>query len=219
MPDREPFIVWIVEDSEDYRQTIQDLINSRQGMRCTRTFSTCEDVLAALNQEFAPEIVLMDIGLPGMSGIECVRRLKALSPATHVIMLTIHEDNDRIFNALRAGASGYLLKMSPVHKIFEAIEEVSGGGAAMNAQVARRVLNMFTQLNAPRWDYQLTDREKEILQLLVEGKTKNQIADTLFLSFHTIDTHIRNIYTKMHVNSRTDAVTKALQERIISKKI
>lgn len=207
--------IWVVEDNEDYRQTISDLINSRDGMDCARAFGSSEEVLAALNETFAPDVVLMDISLPGMSGIECVRRIKGISPATQIIMLTIHEDNDRIFNAICAGASGYLLKMSSVGKIFEAIEEVRSGGAAINAQVARRVLNMFTQLNAPGWDYQLTDREKETLELLVQGKTKKEISNALYLSYHTIDTHVRNIYTKLHVNSRSDAVAKALKERIV----
>lgn len=212
---RTDITVWIVEDSEEYRNTVSELIGAREGMRCTRTFGSCEDVLETLNQEFAPDVILMDISLPGMSGIECVKRFKVISPATHVVMLTIHEDNDRIFNALCAGASGYLLKMSTGAKICEAIEEVHAGGAAMTPQVARRVLNIFSQLNAPRWDYQLTDREKEILELLVDGATKEQAAEALFLSFHTIDTHIRNIYAKLHVNSRTDAVTKALRERLV----
>lgn len=207
--------VWIVEDSADYRQTIQQLIENHPGMRCPRVFGSCEEVLSALNVEFAPEVILMDIGLPGMSGTEGVQRIKGITPATHVIMLTIHEDNDTIFRALCGGASGYLLKMSSTQKIFEAIEETCSGGAAMNGQIARRVLNMFKQLTTPRWDYQLTEREKEILQLLVDGQTKNQIADTLFLSYHTIDTHLRNIYSKLHVNSRSDAVVKALRERLL----
>lgn len=207
--------VWIVEDSDDYRQTIRDLIDSRSGYRCAHAFGACEEALAMLNKAFAPEMMLMDIGLPGMSGVEGVRRIKQISPSTQVVMLTIHEDNDTIFQALCAGATGYLLKMSPTQKIFEALEEVSRGGAPMNGQIARRVLNMFTQLTTPRWDYQLTDREKEILELLVGGRTKNQIADALFLSYHTVDTHLRNIYAKLHVNSRSDAVVKALRERLI----
>lgn len=212
---QEDVTVWVVEDRQDYRETIAGLVNSRHGLNCPRTYESCEEMLSALNSEFAPDVILMDIGLPGISGIEGVTHLKKVSPATHVIMLTIHEDNDRIFQAICAGASGYLLKMSPTAKIFEAIEEVSRGGAAMNSQIARRVLNMFTQLHAPRWDYELTDREKEILEHLVDGETKNQMAEALFLSVHTIDTHIRNIYAKLHVNSRTDAVRKAIQERLI----
>ncbi len=214
-PYQEAITVWIVEDNDDFRQTMQDLINSRDGLRCPHVFGSCEDLLAALNTEFAPEVVLMDIGLPGISGIEGVRRLKVISPATHVIMLTIHENNDRIFQALCAGASGYLLKMSSTDKIFEAVEEACKGGVVMNAKIARRVLNMFTQLSAPKWDYGLTEREQEVLHALVDGKTKQQIAESLFLSFHTIDTHLRNIYAKLHVHSRSDAVAKALRERLV----
>lgn len=207
--------VWVVEDNEDYRQTICDFINTCEGMHCPHVFNTCEDMFDRLDQIFAPEVLLMDIGLPGMSGIEGVHRLKSISPATQVIMLTIHEDNDKIFNAICAGASGYLLKMSSTSQILEAIHEVRAGGAVMTPHIARRVMNMFTQLYAPRKDYQLTVRELEILQFLVDGKTKQQIADVLFLSFHTIDTHLRNIYVKLHVHSRSDAVVKALKERLL----
>ena len=211
----EAITVWIVEDNEDFRETMEALINNRDDMQCPRVFETCEAMLATLNTEFAPEVLLMDISLPGMTGIDGVRRLKTVSPATHVIMLTIHEDNDTIFNALCAGASGYLLKMSPAEKIFEAITATHQGGSVMNAQIARRVLNMFTQFAAPKWNYDLTEREKEVLQMLVDGKTKAQIGEALFLSYHTIDTHMRNIYTKLHVHSRSDAVVKALRERLV----
>lgn len=215
-PIQNDITVWVVEDHDEFRQTVQDLIDSRAGMQCPEAFASCEDLFAALRTEFAPEVVLMDIELPGgMSGIEGVQQLKAISPATHVIMLTIHEDNDRIFNAVCAGASGYLLKTSSTDKIFEAVEEACKGGVVMTAQIARRVLNMFTQRNAPRRDYGLTEREKEVLQHLVEGKTKKEIAEVLYRSYHTIDTHMRNIYAKLHVPSRTDAAVKAVREGLV----
>ena len=211
----DPATVWIVEDRQDFREAVHNLLSGQSGISCSHALASCEELFAALNETFAPEVILMDIGLPGMSGIEGVKRLKTIAPSTQVIMLTIHEDNDRIFEAICAGASGYLLKTTPAAKIIESIEEVRRGGAAMTPQVARRILNIFTQLRAPRWDYQLTEREREILNLLVEGKTKQQIADALFLSFHTIDTHLRNTYTKLHVNSRSDAVAKAVKERLV----
>lgn len=207
--------VWLIEDSDDYRNTVQELIDGQADLSCPETFSSGEALFAALNGRFAPEVILMDIGLPGMSGIEAVQRLKVTSPATHVIMLTIHEDDDRIFQAVCAGASGYLLKIAGPDAVLEAIRDVLKGGAVMTPQIARRVLNMFTQSHAPRWDYQLTPRELDVLSELVKGNTKDEIAKALFVSYHTVDTHVRNIYAKLHVNSRSGAVAKALRERLV----
>ena len=207
--------VWLVEDNALYRRTIGQVIDEAEGARCERTFGACEDLLEALNQHFAPEIIFMDIGLPGMSGVEGVKRVKTKSPATQVIMLTVHEDNDTIFEAICAGASGYLLKTEPADRILDAITEIRRGGAPMNAQIARRVLNMFAQMVTPAYDYDLTAREKEILELMVESLSKDQIAERLFLSPYTVDTHIKNIYAKLHVHSRSAAVAKALKERLI----
>ncbi len=211
---QEAVTVWIIEDNEDYRLTVQDMINSREGLHCAEAFAQCEEALAALNRSFAPDVFLVDIGLPGMSGIEGVRQIKAIAPHTQVIMLTIHEDNDRIFKAICAGASGYLLKASSRDVILDAIAQVREGGAAMNPKVARRVLNMFSQFNAPRWDYELTEREREVLKELVDGHSKQEIADALCLSPHTIDSHIRHIYEKLHVHSRAEAIAKAYRERL-----
>ncbi len=207
--------VWVVEDNTEYRSTLQGLIAARHGLICPEALGSCEALFTLLNTAFAPDVILMDIGLPGMSGIEGVERLKRISPATQVIMLTIHEDNDTIFKALCAGASGYLLKTAEPVRIYEAIEESQYGGTVMSPQIARRVLSMFTQLNAPQWDYGLSDREKDVLQHLVGGHTKQEIADALFLSYHTIDTHMRNIYAKLHVKSQTGAIAKALKERLV----
>jgi len=210
-----PISAWIVEDHDEFRETIQEVLANAEGIRCERAFSNAEDLLEALNHHFAPEVLLMDIGLPGMNGIEAIARVKMISPATHVILLTIHEDNDRIFQAICAGASGYLLKTSRTESVIEAVRDVHRGGAAMAPQIARRVLNMFAQFHAPRADYQLTDREKEVLRELVAGKTKDQIADGIGLSFHTVDTHLRGIYAKLHVNSKSGAIAKALKERLV----
>ena len=207
--------VWLVEDNALYRRTIAEVIDEAQGIRCERAFDSCEAMLEALNQYFAPEVIFMDIGLPGMSGVEGVKHIKTRSPATQVIVLTVHEDNDTIFEAICAGATGYLLKTEPADHIIEAVEEVRGGGAPMNAQIARRVLNMFAQMTQPAYDYDLSAREKEILELMVESLSKDEIAARLFLSPYTVDTHIKNIYAKLHVHSRSAAVAKALKERLI----
>ena len=212
-------IVWIVEDDTFYRSTVAGLINEIEGMRCPHAFTTCEAAIAMLEEGEAtdlPDIILMDIGLPGgMNGVDGTRLIKAIIPTTQIIMLTVHEDNDTIFEAICSGASGYLLKTVKAKRILDAIDEVRGGGAPMNAQIARRVLNMFTQLVTPAYDYDLTEREKQILELLVESSSKAQIAEKLYLSPYTVDTHIKNIYAKLHVHSRSDAVAKALRERLI----
>lgn len=213
--DIDTITLWVVEDDELYRNSICSLLNQTEGMRCERAFRTCEEALKILEKEYAPEVVLMDIGLPGMSGIEGVQRIKSISPATDLIMLTIHEEDQNVFKAICAGASGYLLKSSTSEEIIHAIKEVLGGGAPMNAQIARKVLDMFSKIAAPKGDYHLTEREKEILRLMTEGLTKKGIANKLFLSYFTIDTHLKNIYTKLQVHTRSGAVAKVLKENLL----
>ena len=210
--------VWIVEDSSEYRGTIQQLINSSGDLHCPQAFATAEAFLSFINDHFAPEVVLVDIGLPGMSGIDAVRMVQGFSPATSLVMLTIHEDNDRIFDAICAGATGYLLKATEPACILAGVREAMAGGVPMSPPIARRVFNMFKQVNAPRWDYQLTEREKDVLNELVEGKSKKKIAASLHLSQHTIDTHLRNIYAKLHVHSGRSAVAKAINEKLVSRR-
>lgn len=212
-PDRAD--VWVVEDNALFRDTLADLLEGSRRLHCAMTFETCEEALVALDRDLLPALVLMDISLPGMNGIEGVRRIKTLAPALPIVMLTVHQDNDKIFQAICAGASGYLLKKSPPKSLLPAIEQVLAGGAAMDAQIARRVLEMFAQIAAPRADYGLSEREKEILEHLVEGLTKKQIAEELFLSPHTIDGHVRNVYAKLHVHNRAGAVAKALRENLL----
>ena len=207
--------LWIVEDDDLYRNAIADLVNQTEGMRCEHALRSCEDMLTVMKKEFAPEVVLMDIGLPGLNGIEGVRRIKAASPATDVLMLTIHEEDDKVFEAICAGANGYLLKSLGQDELLQAIRGVLAGGAPMNAQIASKVLHMFASMAAPKEGYGLTAREKEILGLMTEGMTKKAIADKLFLSFFTIDTHLKNIYGKLHVHSGTGAVAKVLREKIL----
>lgn len=207
--------IWIVEDNELLREAIASVINLTPGMRCPLDVPTCEEVLTALDEGAVPDIILLDIGLPGMSGIEGIAPIHARSPTTQVLMLTVHQDRDNVFEALCAGASGYLLKPTTPTRIVEAIEEVHKGGSPMSAQIARKVLDMFTRLAVPQQHYGLTDREREVLHLLVDGLTQKRIAEHLILSEHTINTHIRNIYAKLHVHSRSRAVAKALKERLI----
>ena len=152
--------LWLVEDNPIFRNTVEDLLNHTEGFRCPRSYSTCEEALGTLENEAAPDVILMDIGLPGMSGIEGIEQIKSISPSTHIIILTIHEENENVFRALCAGASGYLLKSLTSEGIIGAIREVVNGGAPMNAQIARKVLDMFTAFSVRRGEYKLTDRSK-----------------------------------------------------------
>lgn len=208
--------VWIVEDSVMFRDTLRDLIDRSERMRCPRAFGDGGGALAVLAEgRELPRLILMDIALPGMSGIECTRRIRQHYPSIPVVMLTVHQTNDRIFEAICAGAAGYLLKSATREEILRGIENVLDGGGAMDRQIARRVLEMFSRMATPHADYGLTEREREILQHLVDGLTKQQIAERLALSPHTVDGHVRNIYTKLHVNTRGGAVAKAVRERLL----
>jgi DNA-binding NarL/FixJ family response regulator len=160
-------------------------------------------------------VILLDIGLPGMSGIKGIEKFKEISPSTLIVILTVYDDSDKVFDALCAGASGYLLKDSTPEKIIDSIKEVLAGGAPMNMKIAHKVLELFAQFKKKKADYGLTEREKEILQHTVAGLTKQQIADKLFLSFHTVNTHLKNIYIKLHVNTLSGVVSKVYKENIL----
>lgn len=216
--DRPVCDVWVVEDKLLYRRALVTLLNETTDLRCGLDTDRCELAVAAVEGGRTPEIVLMDIGLPGMDGIEGTRSIRSLSPTTRVIILTVHEDNEKIFDAICAGASGYLLKPTSTDSIIDAIRQVREGGAPINATIASKMLSLFTRLAEPTSSaeqYGLTKRERQILQLLVDGLTMARIADQLTVSYHTIDTHIRNIYAKLHVRTRGSAVAKAVKERLI----
>ena len=207
--------IWLVEDNDRFRTNISDLIDETVGLKCDLAVSSCEDALQHLASDAAPDILLMDIGLPGMSGIEGIRQVKSVAPSIQIIMLTVFDDNEKIFQAICAGASGYLLKSAPPDAIIKSLLEILNGGSPMNAQIARKVLGMFADMVTPKGNYGITDAEKQILHLLVAGDPKKQIAYDLGISFHTVDTHLRNIYTKLQVHSRSGAVAKALKERLL----
>ncbi|HEX4350875.1 MAG TPA: response regulator transcription factor [Verrucomicrobiae bacterium] len=206
--------VWLVEDNHTFRNTVARVLSGVEGIECAQHFSNAEDALDAMLGGGVPDILLLDVELPGQNGIQAVQKIKAISPATRVVMLTAFDDHDKVFRAICAGASGYLLKTSPVERIVESIHEALAGGAPMTPQVASSVLKMFARIAKPKQDYSLTSREQQILQLLTEGLIKKEVADKLSLSYHTVDTHLRNIYSKLHVHSRIGAVAKALKERL-----
>jgi DNA-binding NarL/FixJ family response regulator len=211
---RPPITVWLVEDNHTFRNTVARVLSEVEGVECSQRFANAEDALDALLGGAVPDVVLLDVELPGKSGIEAVSQIKAISPATRIVMLTVFDDHEKVFRAICAGASGYLLKTSSVERIVESVHEALDGGAPMTPRVAKSVLDMFARLSRPQHDYGLTRQEQRILELMAQGLIKKEIADRLALSYHTVDTHLRNIYTKLHVHTRTGAVAKALQEKL-----
>jgi len=207
--------VWIVEDDVRFGNQLASLINLSEVFTCERVFRACEPALECLQADIPPDTVLMDIGLPGISGIEGIRRIKLIAPAVQVVVLTVFEDPDSIIQAIGAGAVGYLHKGSSFEVIIESLRSMIDGGAPINPQIARKILDMFSRVAAPPSDYGLTMREKEVLGHLVDGLTKKQIAGKLFVSFNTIDKHVRNIYGKLQVQSRGGMVAKVLKERLL----
>lgn len=208
--------VWIIEDHEDFRLLVAWQVDQISNAHCDRHFANCEDALLALRDGTGPDVLLCDIGLPGMDGISGIQKIKALSPDTHVIILTVHDDHRKVFAGLCAGASGYLLKNASEEHLADAIEDVLHGGAPMTPRVARLVLDAFKEQNSGRLppDYGLTPREKAILELMVKGLIKKEIAGELGVSYHTINNQLRRIYEKLHVNTRGSAVAKVLRERL-----
>ena len=209
-----PVEVWMIEDNHAFRSTVARLLNQTQDIRCTRAFPACEDALALLNTGATMDVILLDVELSGMNGIEGLRKIKALRPAARVVMLTVFEDHERVFRAICAGASGYLLKASPFDRIVESVHQVMAGGSPMSPRVATSVLEMFTRMAGPKTDFGLTEREREVLELMKEGLTKKEIAGRLALSFHTVDDYLRNIYAKLHVHSQAGAVAKAMKHEL-----
>jgi DNA-binding NarL/FixJ family response regulator len=200
--------VAVLEDVDELRASLVALLTGYEGFSCAGAFATGEEALRRIPQ-LRPDVVLMDINLPGMSGITCAALLRPQIPDTPIMMLTVYEDDEMVFQALKAGAVGYLLKQTPPAKLLEAIREVYEGGAPMSNQIARRVIASFQ--NDPRQfaeDPCLSPREREILEYLAKGLRYKEIADSLFISTDTVRTHLRNIYQKLHVRSATEALNK-----------
>jgi DNA-binding NarL/FixJ family response regulator len=202
--------VSLVEDNPNMREGFSTLLDEAPGMRCVGAYATAEEAVQKIPSE-QPDVALVDINLPGMSGIECVARLKEQLPRLQVLMLTRYEQSDLIFNSIQAGASGYLLKTTPPAELIQAIEQVHAGGAPMSMQIARKVIDHFRQIQKPASEVEeLTPREQEILQLLSKGYYYKEISENLHISYNTVRTHLQHIYEKLHVQSRTGAVLKFL---------
>jgi len=200
-----PIQVCIVEDNRETRESLVRVIGEARGLHCAGSYATGEAAVEGIPAA-KPDVALVDINLPGISGIECVARLMAGMPGLQVLMLTMYEERDLIFNSLRAGAKGYLLKKTPAPELIQAVEQVHAGGAPMSMQIARKVVDHFARIHNPASDFEkLTQREETILELLAKGSFYKEIADQLGISISTVKGHVHHIYEKLHVQSRTEA--------------
>jgi len=206
--------VALIEDQREVREGLAVLINGSPGLRCIATFRSMEDALAAIATD-PPDVVLTDIGLPGMTGIDGIRILKERHPELPVVALTVYDDDSDVFEALCAGACGYLLKNTPPARLLESLREVAAGGAPMSPEIARRVVNLFRQFRPPeRASYNLTQQEAELLRLM-EGHSYKTAAAVLGITMSTVSFHLQNIYGKLQVHSKSEAVAKALRSRLV----
>jgi DNA-binding NarL/FixJ family response regulator len=205
----------LYEDNPQLREGLTMLLNGSEGFEVVGAFKNCnhiEDEAQALD----PDVILMDIDMPGTNGIQGLKRLRKVNNKAKVLMLTVFDDNKNVFEAIRSGANGYLLKKTPPAKLIEYINEANSGGAPMTSSIATQVLRMFTDMNAQQGeDYHLSEREKQVLQLLVNGYSYKMIAAEMFISIDTVRSHIKKIYEKLHVNSKSEAVAKAFKDKIV----
>ena len=208
--------VALCEDNEDFRESLKQFIEDTPGYSVIASLSSAQDIIHAIGEN-TPEVILMDIDMPGMTGIEATSLVKSNFPNVQVIILTVYEDDDKIFKAILAGATGYLLKKTPPVRILESIHEIREGGASMSASIVKKVLSFFN--NQPSSvqsnEYTLSQRELDILKCLVNGDSYKMIADNCDISIGTVRSHINNIYKKLHINSKSEAVAKAIKERLV----
>ena len=207
--------IWIIEDNAAFRRGTERALTMKPHAHDVRAFTSCEDAIEAMNSTTLPDVILLDVGLPGMDGIEGIAHLKSRAPAASILILTVFEDDEKIFRAICAGASGYLLKSEPMAQVITAIDQAIAGGSPMNPRIATRVLAMFTKLAPARKDYGLDEREQSVLKCMVAGMPRKQIAEATSLNPHTADYVTRSIYRKLHVNCATAAVSKAVAERLV----
>ncbi|MEY5024724.1 MAG: hypothetical protein RLZZ244_252 [Verrucomicrobiota bacterium] len=217
-PPTAPFLLWIIEDNAAFRRTLVRGLEKHMPSACFHEFGSVEQALAAAPALLPPHVFLLDVGLPGTDGLQAMPALKQAAPDAHLLILTVFEDEAKIFAAISGGAHGYLLKTAPVSQIAEAITEVQAGGSPLTPRVARKLLEHFAQPQRkapPEASVDLKERERDILRLIVEGLLKKEIADRLNIGIHTVDTHMRAIYKKLQVTTRAAAVAKTLQSRLL----
>ncbi len=210
--------VWLIEDNDAYRASVTRAIDRAGGMTCPRSFHSFEQALPALGTHPHPDVLLLDVGLPGLDGISAMERIRELCPGVKILILTVFDDPQKIFAAICAGASGYLLKTASITELADAIRQVMEGGAPMTPRVAKLVLERFSSIASRQpsaLNYSLTSRERDVLELMVRGLLKKEIAGELGVSVHTVITHIRRVYEKLQVTTNTAAVSKAIREGLV----
>jgi DNA-binding NarL/FixJ family response regulator len=205
----------LYEDNPQLREGLTMLINGSDGFEVLAAFKNCDSIIDEV-EAFDPDVILMDIDMPGVNGIEGLKRVRAVDAEVKILMLTVFDDNKNVFEAISNGANGYILKKTPPAKLLEYISEAQTGGAPMTASVATQVLKMFSSMNNDKGeDYNLSEREKQVLQLLVDGYSYKMIAGEMYIAIDTVRSHIKKIYEKLHVNSKSEAVAKAFKDRLV----
>ena len=207
--------VMLYEDNPQLREGLTMLIDGSDGFTVLASYKNCDNVTDEV-AAWSPDVILMDIDMPGTNGIEGLKRIREIDTDVKILMLTVFDDNKNVFDAIRNGANGYVLKKTPPAKLLEYIQEAASGGAPMTASIATQVLKMFSQITpSQNEDYNLSDREKQVLQLLVDGYSYKMIASEMFISIDTVRSHIKKIYEKLHVNSKSEAVAKAFKDKLL----
>lgn len=207
--------VMLYEDNPQLREGLTMLIDGSDGFSVLASYKNCDNVTDEVTA-WTPDVILMDIDMPGTNGIEGLKKIRAANSTVKILMLTVFDDNKNVFDAIRNGANGYVLKKTPPAKLLEYIQEAASGGAPMTASIATQVLKMFSQITpSQNEDYNLSDREKQVLQLLVDGYSYKMIASEMFISIDTVRSHIKKIYEKLHVNSKSEAVAKAFKDKLL----
>jgi DNA-binding NarL/FixJ family response regulator len=205
----------LYEDNPQLREGLTMLISGSEGFDVLAAFKNCDNIIDEV-EAFNPDVILMDIDMPGVNGLEGLKRVRAVNSTVKILMLTVFDDNKNVFEAISNGANGYILKKTPPAKLLEYIAEAQTGGAPMTASVATQVLKMFSSMNADKGeDYNLSEREKQVLQLLVDGYSYKMIAGEMFIAIDTVRSHIKKIYEKLHVNSKSEAVAKAFKDKLV----
>ncbi|HOZ79985.1 MAG TPA: response regulator transcription factor [Ferruginibacter sp.] len=207
--------VLIYEDNPQLREGLTMLINGSDGFEVLSSFKNCNNVVEEV-EAFKPDVILMDIDMPGVNGLEGLKLVREIDTTVKILMLTVFDDNKNVFQAISSGANGYILKKTPPGKLLDYITEAQSGGAPMTSSIATQVLKMFSSMNNEKGeDYNLSDREKQVLQLLVDGYSYKMIAGEMYIAIDTVRSHIKKIYEKLHVNSKSEAVAKAFKDRIV----